>query len=199
MLEFFGFGRNKAEVVDAGDTLPVARPAPGEYPTLTQREIVRMALHTLLKRHGIPAAWLHAEIVAHPTPDEPEGLLLQLTVVHWHAGFGLYAPALQHELLEGLKRVDPSNTASKYQILWKYAADCGCPHTSLPGASYWTALAPRPATATAAFNASAPARPPLPMQPMPAHRPKKFDLPSLPDDDDDGDNGFAATQMHDIR
>lgn len=35
------------------------------------------------------------------------------------------------------------------------------------------------------------------MQPMPPHKPK-FTLPD-PREDDDPDNGFAATQMHDIR
>ncbi len=194
MLEFLGFGRNKAEAVDAGDTLPVPRPVPSEYPTPTQREMLRMTLHTLLKRHGIPATWLGVEMLAHPTPDEPDGILLQLIIGHWHPGFGLYAPALQHELLEGLKRFDASATASKYLLHWKFAADCGCPHHSLPEASYWTA--PEPHTAPAA---PAPSQPDLQMQPMPTHRPKKFDIPSLPDDDDDRDNGFAATQMHDFR
>ena len=197
MLEFLGFGRTKTEAVDAGDTLPVTRPLPGDHPTATQREMVRMALHTLLKRHGIPAPWLGLELMARPTADEHEGILVQLTILHWHAGFGLYAPALQQELLDSLKRFDPSASHTKYQMHWKYAADCACPHRSLPEPSYWTAAEARSAPPAAALPY--PPQAALQMQPMPTHRPKKFDLPSQPDDDDDSDNGFAATQMHDIR
>lgn len=182
MLEFLGFGRAKHDVVEAADTLPVSRLMPGEYPTPTQREMVRLTLHTLLKRHGIPAAWLGAELVAFPTLEEPEGLLLQLTVLHWHAGFGLYAPALQQELMEGLKRFDSQATARKYHLHWKFSPDSGCPHETLPEPSYWTADAQET---------------PLPTPPTPAQR-AKFDLPNRPEDEDDADTGFAATQMHDM-
>ncbi len=173
MLEFLGFGRSKSEVADAEDTRPVARHVFGDIPTPTQREMVRLTLHTLLKRHGIPAAWLAAEIGPFPTTDVPEGIVLRLVVVHWHPGFGLYATALQQELMEGLKRFDPTATANKYHVHWKFPQDCGCPHPHLPEPHYWAAPEPRP----------------------------KFDLPSRPvdNDDDDHDNGFAATQLHDMR
>jgi hypothetical protein len=184
MLEFLGFGRSKNEVHDNTDTIPATRPMPGEYPTPTQREMVRLTLHTLLKRHGIPATWLSAEMGAFPTGFDPEAILIQLVIQHWHPGFGLYAPALQSELMDGLKRFDPAANATRYHIHWKFAAESGCPHNALPDSSYWTSPAPVAAAV-------------LQMQAMPAHKPK-FDLPD-PDDDDDSDNGFAATQMHDIR
>ena len=188
MLEFLGFGRSKNEVSDNTDTMPATRPMPGEYPTPTQREMVRLTLHTLLKRHGIPAPWLGAEMGAFPTAYDPEAILIQLVVQHLHPGFGLYGPALQNELLEGLKRFDPAANATRYHIHWKFSAESGCPHTALPQTGYWTQPTPSPA----------PPPPPAPqMQPMPAHKPK-FDLPDL-GEDDDPDNGFAATQMHDVR
>jgi hypothetical protein len=124
---------------------------------------------------------------AFPTAEEPEGILLQLVVQHWHPGFGLYAPALQHELMDGLKRFDPHATPSKYHVHWKFSLDCGCPHTSLPDSSFWAAS---PATADSP-------KPALQAQSTPVP-PPKFDLPNSPDDDDDLDNGFAATQMHDM-
>ena len=183
MLEFLGFGRSKNEVHDNADTIPATRPLPGVYPTPTQREMVRLTLHTLLKRHGIPVSWLGAEMGAFPTVHDPEGILLQLVILHWHPGFGLYAPAIQNELMEGLKRFDPAATATRYNIHWKFAPEAGCPHTTLPEVGYWKKTAPAAAKA--------------PMQAIPALKPK-FDLPDL-GEDDDSDNGFAATQMHDIR
>ncbi len=184
MLDFFGFGRAKGDSTEHSDTLPATRPAPGEYPTPTQREMVRLTLHTLLKRHGIPATWLGAEMGAFPTAFDADGVLIQLVVQHWHPGFGLYAPAIQNELMEGLKRFDPTANTTRYHMHWKFSADCGCPHSALPESSYWTSPAPVAAAV-------------LQMQPMPTHKPK-FELPD-PREDDDPDNGFAATQMHDIR
>ena len=184
MLEFLGFGRTKSATTEHADTVPATRPLPGEHPTPTQREMVRLTLHTLLKRHGIPVAWLGANLGPFPTDDEAEGVLLQLVIQHWHPGFSLYAPALQNELMEGLRRFDPTANAARYHIHWKFAADCGCPHGVLPATGYWTSPAPLAASLA-------------PMQPMPAHKPK-FDLPD-PREDDDPDTGFAATQMHDLR
>lgn len=183
MLEFLGFGRTKSDTTEHADTLPATRPMPGEYPTPTQREMVRLNLHTLLKRHGIPINWLGADLVAFPTQNDPEAVLLQLVIQHWHPGFGLYAPALQAELMDGMKRFDPAANATRYQIHWRFSADCGCPHAALPASSYWTSAAPAPAVG-------------LQAKPMSAHKPK-FDLPDP--QDDDPDNGFAATQMHDMR
>ena len=185
MLEFLGFGRAKSDTTEYPDTLPATRPMPGEHPTPTQREMVRLTLHTLLKRHGIPASWLVAEIGTFPTSFDPEGLLIQLVIHQWHPGFSLYAPAIQTELMEGLKRFDPAANATRYHIHWKFSADCGCPHTALPASSYWTGPVPSADSAV------------LQMQSMPTHKPK-FDLPD-PCEDDDPDNGFAPTQMHDIR
>lgn len=184
MLEFLGFGRGKGDATEHADTQPATRPVPGEYPTPMQREMVRLTLHTLLKRQGIPAAWLGAELSTHPTSSDPDAIALLLVIHHWHPGFGLYAPAIQTELMDGLKRFDPAATAARYLIHWKFSADCGCPHSALPDTSYWTSPAPVAAAV-------------LQMQAMPAHKPK-FRMPD-PREDDDPDNGFAATQMHDIR
>lgn len=184
MLEFLKFSRAKADQTDRADTAPAARAAPTVYPTATQREMVRLTLHTLLKRHGIPASWLTAEVGALPTTNEPEGLSLRLVIQHWHPGFGLYAPAIQTEMMEGLKRFDPAASATRYQIFWKFAADCGCPHSALPASGYWSDPVPK------ALEVQ-------PLQAEPVHKPK-FDLPDRRDDDEP-DNGFAATQMHDIR
>ena len=159
MLGFLGFSRTKGGTTEISDTLPATRPVPGELPTPTQREIVRFTLHTLLKRHGISASWLGVELGAFPTAFDPEGVLIQLVIQHWHPGFGLYAPAIQNELMDALKRFDPAANPGTHHAHWKFFADCGCPHGEIPPASYWTSPAPVAATV-------------LQMQAMPAHKPK---------------------------
>lgn len=223
MLDFLGFGRAKAEGQakdgneDSQDTIPATRPAADEFPTATQREMVRLTLHTLLKRHGLPGGSVGAELSAFSNPIEPEALLLQLVVMKWHEGFVRYAPALQKELLDGLKRFDPSATANKYVIVWRYAPNSGYPEVHLPDASYWSHTEGHEAPVSAAaplshplerVSAVAPLAGPSLRQPKPMP-PTHFDLADGPhdhppgnhddDDDDDRDNGFAATQLHDIR
>lgn len=211
MLDFLGFGRAKADSharEEAQDTVPATRPAADEFPSATQREMVRLTLHTLLKRHGLPAGSVGAELTAFSTPSEPEALLLQLVILKWHEGFVRYAPALQNELLEGVKRFDPTATGGKYVIVWRYATGAGQPELQLPDASYWSQpeghKGPSSAPVAHPFSAT-PKAPPLAgpslRQPTPMP-PTHFDLDDPvdhDDDDDDRDNGFAATQLHDIR
>lgn len=182
MRGFLGFGRSKQESVGLSQAGAVARTSHSEYPTATQREMVRLTVHALQKRYSIPPAWMGVEIAALPTPAHPDGLLLQITVMHWHPGFGVYAPGIQHELLEAIKRFDTTANAAKYQVQWRFVVSEKDARQALPEPGYWTAPV-QSATEIAKT-------PPVP-QP-------KFELPDS-DSDDDSDNGFAATQMHDMR
>ncbi len=206
MLDFLGFGKPKSEGHDSQPAQLAERTAPASasaaatpatapdatsYPTATQREMLRITLHTLQKRHGIPMTWLGSELSSAPTPGQPQALALQLIIQRWHAGFGLYGPALQRELMDALKRFDPSISPASFAITWKFAPDCACPHHQLPDAGFWTLPAPSAAPMPTRLPPSALL---AQMQPMPEGR--KFDLPpSGPDDD----NGFAATQLRDLR
>jgi hypothetical protein len=203
MFDFLSRGRNKADRADHGpSTMPQT-----VQTNSTQRDMARLTLHHILKHHGIPAHWIAGELIPIRIPGDGEAVLLQLEIMHWHDSLVLHAPALQEELLQGLRRFDPATNGTRYLFTWKFSPDCGCPHTQLPEPGFWTgapAVAPMPApthTAAAAPVAAAAVASAAPLPPGPLDASKiPFDLPDQPALDDDDDNhGFAPTQIHSIR
>jgi hypothetical protein len=190
MFDFLNRGRAKVDKPDSGpSTMPQT-----VQTNSTQRDMARLTLHHILKHHGIPAHWIAGELVPIRIPGDGVAVLLQLEIMHWHDSLVLHAPALQEELLQGLRRFDPASNGTRYLFTWKFSPDCGCPHTQLPEPAFWTG-----ATATAAAPAPAPTPPTV--APAPAQGPLDasqipFDLPDRHDDDD---HGFAPTQIHGIR
>lgn len=112
-----------------------------------QRELIRAVLKDTLRRSGIPFEWLTCEVVtlAQGSGTEPEPLQIQLMLMQWHELFLRYAPALEHQLLHGLDRYEPSVDHSKYAICWRFSPECGCPFTVMPPALVWAhEVAPEP-------------------------------------------------------
>lgn len=190
MFEFLSRGRGKSDKTDPGPSTMVETVQANS----TQRDMARLTLHHILKHHGIPGHWIAGELVPLHIPGEGEATLLQLEIMHWHDSLVLHAPALQQELLNGLRRFDPATGAVRYLFSWRFSPECGCPHTQLPDPDFWrtapvvlaTAVATAPPVPTAEPLAA-----PLTAASIP------FDLP-LRDDDDD-DHGFAATEIHEVR
>src|SRR5689334_8676841 len=52
-------------------------------PASTRREMLRMALRSTLSRHGIPAAWIGAEMVVSTSRNREPGVHLRLLIRHW--------------------------------------------------------------------------------------------------------------------
>jgi hypothetical protein len=180
MLEFLGFGKSKG---DASDTVISTRTLSAVAPSAAQRDIVRVALHTLLKRHGIPPNWLAAELLPIASPQEPDAWIIQVAVLQWHTGFGQYLVALQKELLDSLKRIEQGPHHTHYSVHWVYAPECGCPYTALPSAAFWGATAAELATEAPKVEAEKPVK-------TVKTRAAKAGKPS-----DEEDDGFAPTQM----
>lgn len=190
MFEFLSRGRAKADRSDNGpSTMPQT-----VQTNSTQRDMARLTLHHILKHHGIPAHWISGELVPIHIPGQGEASLLQLEIMHWHDSLVLHAPALQQEILTGLRRFDPATGGTRYLFTWKFAPDCGCPHTQLPEPGFWSTTPDTPAAPVPTAPSVAPSTvtppPPLTAASIP------FDLP---DSDDDDDHGFAPTQIHEVR
>lgn len=207
MFDFLSRSRTKPDktppMAVPAPTAPAASPA---SPSTTQREMVRLTLHNVLRHNGIPGNWISCDMVPIQLPQHGNTLLLQLVVHHWHDALMHYAVALQQEFLAGLKHFDPHVDPQSYVFSWKFAPDCGCPHTQFPAHAVWST----PASPHAASLGKATPTMPVPIAPlapsvttaataMAAAKPK-FDLPptaaDLRQDDDDDDHGFAATQIN---
>jgi hypothetical protein len=191
MFEFLGRGKHKSDKTrrDSGPSTVLQT----VQLSATQREMARLTLHGVLKLHGIPGHWISGEVIPVRMPGQGEAILLQLEIMHWHDTLVLHAPALQRELLQGLKRFDPLADRTRYLFSWKFSPDCHCPHTELPGPEFWNATAPIPLGPNAAAT------------PTPTTSAKStaetFEIPSpaADDDVDDDDHGFAPTQIRDTR
>lgn len=188
MFEFLGRGKRQNDK-SSGDNGPSTMPQTVQL-SATQIEMVRMTLHGVLKLHGIPGTWVAGEVIPVHIPGQGEALLLQLEVRHWHDALVLHAPALEHALLDGLRRFDPRADQTHYLFAWKFSPDCGCPHIHLPPADFW-----RTSERVVLAPIAAPATPPAASAAAPKGH---IDLPmdaSCQDDDHDDDHGFAPTQI----
>ncbi len=103
-----------------------------------QRELIRVVLKDTLRRNGIPLDWLACEVITIvQSGNSKDQLHIQLMLMKWHELFLRYAPALEHQLLRGLDRFDPSVDHSHYIISWRFSPDCGCPFSTLPSPVVW--------------------------------------------------------------
>ena len=196
MFEFLGRGKAKSDksAADAGPSTL----AQTVSLSATQREMVRMTLHGVLKLNGIPPNWIAGEVIPIRIPGQGDALLIQLEVMQWNDTLVMHAPAFQKELLEGLSRFDPQADNTRYLFSWKFSPDCGCPHTEMPEPGFWSAPV-TPVLGPVAVRAVQPDRAPEPAQ-APSRIPFTHAATDSRDDDDDDedDNGFAATQLNDF-
>ncbi len=188
MFEFL-FGRSKKDIKPKRIAEPVSDQAKKNDIRL---EMIRLALKSVLRRYGIPLHWIGCEIEPMPGSDDADKTLIQLVILQWHDALMRYAPELQNQLLNEIQFFDTTADATSFLIVWKFAPDCGYPADQVPGADFWAPAADstppdqtqraRPVAAAAVSVATA----------VPA---AKFDLPKSKFDEEDGDDGFPATQL----
>lgn len=192
MFEFLRFGRARkakksSEMVESlGDQSKKNDIRP---------EMIRLALKSVLRRYGIPLHWIGCDIVPMARSDNSDLTLIQLVVLQWHDALMRYAPEMQNQLLHEIQFFDSTAEAASFTIVWKFAPDCGYPNDKVPEAGFWAPAAEasklqqtepvKPVTAAAVATVAAAALVPA----------AKFDLPKSKLDEDEGDDGFPATQL----
>ena len=138
MLSFLGFGKTTSEKHEANPHIAAAGgPAASNPNRNKQREMVRLALSAVLRRHGIPSHWLGCDVFAVSRPGAAEGTLVQINVLKWHDGLVHYAPDFQREFANEIRLFDASQVAGDLAFGWDFAPDCGYPKGKLPGPEYW--------------------------------------------------------------
>lgn len=145
-------------------------PAPATLPPLghsprdaTRHELLAMAVRDTLRRHGIPQAWIAAQVTPAVTPRKERGVHLRLVARHWHPALASCVVALQKSVVARLNRLDPLACDWLVGVSWKFdpADDSLCP--ALPAPEYWqewqesqraasTAAAQRPSAARQALH-----------------------------------------------
>jgi hypothetical protein len=115
----------------------------------TRRELMRAVLRKTLTRHGIPGAWIGAEMLVATARGREPGMHWRLLVKHWDPRILTHAVALQNSLVMRLLGYDPLAADWLMGISWQFALpdEVSCPPMPQPG--FWTADQ-RPAAASRA-------------------------------------------------
>ncbi len=187
---FFGFGRSRrSRNEDTKIGVLTERGSAKSKKNERQREMIQLALNTVLRRRGLSSQVLGCELVLMPRVGAADVMLTQLVMHEWQEGLMRDAPDLQNELFDEIHRFDGSVRGGDFLFVWKLAfggrtalakvrephqvAQRPAPRSPAPG------LALVPGLAGAAIARAA----------------VKFDLPrsALDREDIDHDHGFAAT------
>jgi hypothetical protein len=106
-----------------------------------QRELLKVVLRDTLNRHGIPAAWIGADMLQATSRGREPGIHLRLLIKHWEPRLLLHAVALQNNLIIRILSLDPMAPNWLMGISWQFALpdEDMCPPMPHPGS--WTAQA----------------------------------------------------------
>lgn len=147
MFDFFKNSRDKSSRTDdpvdgGGATLqPAASTNRTPEPAISSRDLIRFVLRDTLRKNGIPTDWIGSQIASHAQAGQPTAHQIQLVILKWHEGLLRFAPLLQQQILQSLQQFDPQSDHSGHTVVWSFAPNCGCPYTTMPAPSYWSAAA----------------------------------------------------------
>ncbi len=104
-----------------------------------RRDMMRTVLRKTLTRHGIPAAWIGAEMLVATSRGREPGMHWRLLIKHWDPRLLTHAVSLQNSLVVRLLGYDPLAADWLMGISWQFALpdEAQCPPMPQPG--YWTA------------------------------------------------------------
>jgi hypothetical protein len=120
----------------------------------TRRELLRVVLRDTLSKHGIPMAWIGADVLTAVGKDREPGIHLRIVIKHWDPRLLECGVAFQKNVIKRAELFDPNVSTWLVGISWQFALadDSRCP--PMPDPVSWTAAAARP-QAVAAPDAKA--------------------------------------------
>ena len=150
LLSRFGFTRSRPA---AAPPLSQLGPPPSQVggssgsQGRSRRELLRVVLRDTLHRHGIPAAWLDAEVLVSTSRSGERGIHWRLSVKHPDPRLQNCIVALQNALIKRLMTFDPLASAWLTGVSWQYALAEDAPYAAMPPPSTWKEPVPQPVAA----------------------------------------------------
>ena len=135
------FGKKNAQNMDLlpsgglenTDTLAV----PGSSAT-EARELINRAAYEVLNLNGIPKDWVKFEILT--LADSAKAYFqLQVTLKHWDPYLLLHSLAFEQAVSARIRERNQAIGRALRAVLWRTAADAGCPYEKMPPSVAWTA------------------------------------------------------------
>jgi hypothetical protein len=114
-----------------------------------RRELLRVVLRDTLHRHGIPPAWLDAEVLVSTSRNGERGIHWRLMVKHPDPRLLSCSVALQHALIKRLTTFDPLASAWLTGLSWQYVLPEDAPYPAMPPPSAWKEAPSQPVAAAA--------------------------------------------------
>lgn len=104
-----------------------------------RRELLRVTLRDTLRRQGIPAAWIGADMLTATSRTGQTGIHWRLSIKHWDPRLLVHVVGLQNRLIQRLQDVDPMAETWLMGVSWQLALEdeSACPPLPHPGS--WTA------------------------------------------------------------
>jgi len=119
--------------LDADDALAVPGSSVAEA-----RDLISRAAYETLQLNGIPKEWVKFEILT--LSDAAIAYFqLQVTIKHWDAYLLLHSLAFEQTVTSRLRERSLPISRALRAVLWRVAADAGCPYDRMPPSVAWTA------------------------------------------------------------
>ena len=101
------------------------------------RQLVDQLLAQLLRRSGIPAGWIEAQMLVLTSRTRGNGAHLRLVLRHGDDHLLKYIFALQKQLQKDINDADSHAAQWLQGISWQLEIDGSCQRTELPEKSFW--------------------------------------------------------------
>jgi hypothetical protein len=101
------------------------------------RELVNDAALLTAQAYGIPVRWLAFEVVTI-SDDEKAYFQLQVVMNHWDEYLVAHSYAFERAVIKRIREDDVQVGRAVRAVLWRVAADAGCPYDEMPEAQAWS-------------------------------------------------------------
>lgn len=116
----FWFGSARKRRAPASSPAAPALQSNARAQTALQREVVNVALQGTLIRHGIPRAWVGAELHLAPSTDALARSDICLVVRQWGGLPWLRAAAFQRTFVRRISLLDPKQHTWLRDVVWQF-------------------------------------------------------------------------------
>ena len=106
------------------------------------REMVHGAAVRAVSMYGLPPRWLSFEVVTI-SDEEKAYFQLQVLMTHWDEYLVAHSYAFERAVIKLIREEDVRVGRAVRAVLWRVAADAGCPFDEMPDPGEWSVEARR--------------------------------------------------------
>lgn len=103
----------------------------------TARELISAAAMQTTVVYGVPPRWLTFEVVTI-SDDENAYFQLQVVMNHWDDYLVAHCYAFERAVIQRIRQENVEVSRAIRAVLWRTAADAGCPYDDMPEAQAWS-------------------------------------------------------------